>query len=141
MRLYSDTIRTINSRDYTPEQIEAWASSANDYPFWANRLSSNMTFVAELAGQIVGFTDFEPIGHIDCFYCHSQYQGQGVGSSLLRQIEQTARSLQVDRLFTEASITAQPFFQAKGFTVVRAQEVEYRGMTFCNFVMEKYLED
>ncbi len=58
---------------------------------------------------------------------------------LLNQIEQVARSLQIERLFTEASLTAKPFFERRGFDVVRAQQVERRGVWFCNFVMEKFL--
>ncbi|MFM5900284.1 MAG: hypothetical protein ACKPJH_04260 [Dolichospermum sp.] len=40
----------------------------------------------------------------------------------------------------EVSITAKPFFQHWGFTVVKEQEVERRGIKFKNYVMEKYLQ-
>jgi putative acetyltransferase len=42
-------------------------------------------------------------------------------------------------LFTEASITAKPFFQRMGFSVVKEQEVSRRGETFINYAMEKFL--
>ena len=40
---------------------------------------------------------------------------------------------------THASITARPFFEARGYRVVRPQQVERRGQVLTNFVMEKEL--
>lgn len=140
LQLFYDTIQTVNCRDYTAEQIEVWSSGALQNPDrWLDRLQTSMTYVAEINGQLVGFTNLEQDGHIDLFYCHSHYQGQGVGSTLLRQIEATAHTQDIKRLFTEASITAKPFFQRRGFRVVREQQVERNAVQFRNFVMEKVL--
>ena len=38
---------------------------------------------------------------------------------------------------THASITARPFFEARGYRVVRAKQVERHGVLLTNFVMEK----
>ena len=38
---------------------------------------------------------------------------------------------------THASITARPFFEARGYRVVRQQQVERQGVALTNFVMEK----
>jgi putative acetyltransferase len=56
---------------------------------------------------------------------------------LLDRIEAEARQRGLSRLYTDASITAEPFFRAKGFSLVNPQLVEVRGHTFRNFVMEK----
>ena len=40
-------------------------------------------------------------------------------------------------LTTHASVTARPFFEARGYTVERAQQVERLGVTMPNFVMKK----
>lgn len=42
-------------------------------------------------------------------------------------------------VFTEASITARPFFERNGFEVIEAQDVELRGETFRNYRMAKAL--
>ena len=41
------------------------------------------------------------------------------------------------KIVTHASVTARPFFEKRGYTVVRAQQVERVGVLLTNFVMEK----
>lgn len=139
MKLFYNTVHEINIQDYTHEQVNAWASENMDYEVWHNRLQTKLPYIAEDNGEIVGFGELEADGHIDCFYCHSKYQKKGIGSKLLSHIENTAKSQGIKRLYTEASITAKPFFQSKGFCIVREQQVERRGVTFKNYLMEKYL--
>ena len=86
---------------------------------------------------IVGFAEFEPSGYIDCFYVHHEYQGKGVGSALMVSIFGKAEQDDIKRIFAEVSITARPFFEAKGFKVVKEQTVTLRGVQLTNFVMEK----
>jgi putative acetyltransferase len=139
MQLFYDTVHKINIRDYTQEQVNAWASKSLDYEVWHKRLQIKLPYIAEENGEIVGFGELDPDGHIDCFYCHSKYQRQGIGSKLFNHIENIAKSRGIKRLYTEASITAKPFFQNQGFSIVREQQVEIMGVILKNYVMEKYL--
>lgn len=139
MKLFYDTVHEINIQDYTQQQVNAWAPENMDYEVWHKRLQTKLPYIAEDNGEIVGFGELETDGHIDCFYCHSKYQKMGIGSKLLSHIENTAKSQGIKRLYTEASITAKLFFQSKGFSIVKEQQVERRGVTFKNYVMEKYL--
>lgn len=139
-QLFHDTVRRVNRRDYSPQQIDVWSAAAWDDALWHDRWRDHLIYVAEANKQIVGFAELVPIEqHLDCFYCHYQYQGKGVGTLMLNHVEGIARSLALPRLWTEASITARPFFQHRGFTVVRPQVIERWGVKFENFVMEKYL--
>lgn len=140
-QLFHETVREINRRDYSDRQVQAWAPDDLYFRNWAEVCSSRFTYVAEDEGIIAGFGELEPNGHIDCFYCHKDYQGQGVGKQIYQAIEAKATELSLNRLFVEASITAKPFFQRLGFTVVNQQAVTCRGETFINFVMEKFLEN
>ena len=137
--LFYNTIHIVNLRDYTPAQVDAWAPREFDRQRWADSLLAKMTFVAVREETLVGFGELESTGHIDRFYCHAECQGQGVGSMLLGQLESKAHMLALPQLFTEASITARPFFERRGFITVREQEVECRGVSMTNFVMTKQL--
>ncbi|MBF2003494.1 MAG: GNAT family N-acetyltransferase [Synechococcales cyanobacterium M58_A2018_015] len=140
-QLFHDTVRTINRRDYSAEQVAAWAPDDLNFRDWATVCAQRWTYVAETAGQIVGFAELEPHGHIDCFYCHKDFQGQGIGRRLYEAIEAKAQELELRQLDVEASITAKPFFQRLGFVVVTPQQVTRRGQTFTqtftNYVMTK----
>lgn len=140
-RLFHETIREVNIRDYSNNQVRAWAPDDIHFRNWVEVCSNRFTYVADDAGVIAGFGELEPNGHIDCFYCHKNYQRCGVGSQIYRAIEAKAVELSVQRLFTEASITAKPFFQRMGFSVVKEQQVTRRGETFINYAMEKFLEN
>ena len=139
--LFYNTILNVNVGDYTGAQVEAWAGPAPDLEMWDRRItednSKRRMFVATTEDWVVGFSELEEDGHVDTLYVHHEYQGRGIASALLDQIEAEALRLGLRRLYTEASITAEPFFRARGFSMVRPQVVEVRGHTFRNFVMEK----
>ena len=138
--VFHHTIHTVNVRDYTTEQVNAWSPKVPDADAWAaNKFPTRMTFVADDNGTIAGFGELEDNGHVDCFYIHQAYQRRGVGTAIFQQIEERARGLGLTLLFTEASITARPFFEASGFSIVKQQIVICRGVELSNFVMEKTL--
>jgi putative acetyltransferase len=137
--LFHQTVREVNIRDYSINQVEAWAPDDIYFRNWAKACSEKLTYVAEDEGLIVGFGELELNGHIDCFYCHKNYQKMGIGKEIYHTIEAKANELGINYLHTEASITAKPFFLKMGFKVVREQKVECRGEIFINYVMEKFL--
>ncbi|MEG5140338.1 MULTISPECIES: GNAT family N-acetyltransferase [unclassified Microcoleus] len=137
VKLFYDTVHEVNIRDYTTAQVNAWTPADTDIEIWMQSLSSKFTFVAEEGDTIAGFGELETNGHIDRFYCHKDFQRQGVGKLILTRIESKAQDLGLKKLFAEASITARAFFESQGFIVMRKQEVERREQKFINFVMEK----
>lgn len=139
MALFRASVRRIAIRDYTEDQVKAWAPDEADRERWATRRASRPTWVAEIDGALAGFTDLEPDGHVDMMFVHPDHQGRGVAGALLRTVEAEAARLGLDRLFTEASITARPFFERKGFRVIAPQTVSVRGQDFVNYRMEKAL--
>ncbi len=135
--IYYYTIHNINVQDYSEEQVNAWApTSSLELTGWKKKWEKITPLVALMNNKIVGFTEFEPNGHIDCFYVHHEYQGVGIGSSLMNEIFKKANDLDLKRIFAEVSITAKPFFEAKGFKVVKQQNVDIRGVKLTNFIME-----
>nr|WP_253274337.1 GNAT family N-acetyltransferase [Myxosarcina sp. GI1] len=138
--MFHDTVREVNLGDYSSSQVRAWAPDDLYFRNWVEVCSSRFTYVAEIGGVVSGFGELEPNGHVDCFYIHKNYQRRGVGSKIYREIETKALELSINRLFVEASITAKPFFQRMGFSVVKEQKVARRGEIFTNYVMEKILQ-
>ena len=138
--VFRGSVRRVAQRDYTHEQIMAWAPDDIDHEARRARHSSKPTWVAEIAGVFVGFADLEPDGHLDCMYVHPDYQRLGVASILLLHVEATAKTHGLTRLYSEVSITARPFFERRGFRLLAAQTVTFNGQTFKNYRMEKVLD-
>ena len=141
LALFRDTIRRVNSRDYSPAQIAAWASDDIDTVSWFGRFAGRYVPVAEEAGRPVGFAELEPDGHVGRVYVSADHQRRGIGRLLLAAVVAEARRVGLARLFTEASITARPFFEAQGFAVLAPQVVTCRGTEFVNYRMERVLAE
>jgi len=136
--LFRDTVRRINSRDYSPEQVWAWAPDEIEQS-WIDKLARRFTLVAETGGQIVGFGDLEADDRLGHLYVQADHQGRGVGRALLEALEAEAMRRGCQVIHTEASITAKPFFERQGYRVLREQVVVCRGVEFVNYRMEKAL--
>jgi putative acetyltransferase len=139
VRLFYETVRSVNRADYSEEQVRTWAPGIPDPETWHARMADRRTLVAEGHGGVIGFAELEEDGHLDMFYLRKDAVGRGVGSLLYQAIEREAREQGIGLIFTEASVTARPFFEQRGFRVVREQTVERRGVNLTNFAMEKTL--
>lgn len=139
-QLFYDTVHNINSKDYNEQQLNVWAPYDKDISQWNDSLKRNKSFVAEDidTNLIVGFCDMKETGYLNRGYVHKDYQGQGIGSLLLQCREHEAKKLKLNKVFSHVSITARPFFEARGFKVVKQQVVQIHDVEFINFVMEKY---
>jgi GNAT superfamily N-acetyltransferase len=139
LHLFHDTIHHVNASDYDPEQLEAWAPGQSDENSWHERLHKQYTQLAWVDQKLVGFASLDHTGLIDFLYVSRHFQRQGIAQLLFLRLEFEARQMKMERLFTEASITAMPFFEKMGFELVFPQEKEVRGVVLKNFVMEKFL--
>ena len=90
--------------------------------------------MAEETGVIIGFGDIDQSGYLDRLFVDKDHQGRGVATALCDALEAAVRA---EHYTTHASITARPFFEKRGYHVVRQQRVERQGVSLTNFVMEK----
>lgn len=58
----------------------------------------------------------------------------GVASAICNKLEGSVKGKSIT---THASITAKPFFQQRGYRVVKEQKVIRQGIALMNYVMEK----
>lgn len=133
-RLFYDTVHTVNARDYSADQLDAWADGHVDLEAWNRSFLSHTALVCAEGNAIWGFGDMDSAGYLDRLYVHRNHQGQGVGTLLCDALERAVPSALYT---THASITARPFFERRGYRVIRRQQVERRGIFLTNFVMQK----
>lgn len=132
MTMIQECILTINQRDYSEGQVQAWAELD---PTRFKKRDNNHAFVMlSKKDVIIGFTDMNDMGYLDNLFVHKDYQCQGIATKLLKHIE---TSYPMDKITTYASITAKLFFEHHGYHVVRENQVKLRGEVFINYYMEK----
>ncbi len=136
--LYQTSVKSQAPKYYTPEQVEAWASSGENGLTW-ERLSSQQVWIAESAGCPAGFISLKTEGYLDLLYVGAGFQRRAVASRLLYVLEREALSQELLRLETHASLAAVPFFEARGYRVVRANEAIASGVAMTNYLMETSL--
>ena len=133
-RLFYETVHSVNLRDYTLEQADAWAPRQIDLTAWDRSLARHFTVVALEDGRTIGFGDMAPDGYLDRLYVHRDFQRRGAASAICTALEAFVAA----PVFTvRASLTARPFFLARGYRVVEQLQVERRGVLLASLLMEK----
>ncbi|EON70653.1 GNAT family N-acetyltransferase [Lysinibacillus sphaericus] len=138
--LFYETVHSVNLKDYSQEHLDIWAPK-DEKEFktksWKKSLGQNITLVAKVNDKVVGFIDLTLNGHLDRLYVHKDYQGQGIASALVNSLESEAKKIKILEIDTEASITAKPFFERRGYKTVCLQTVERKGVKLTNYQMVK----
>lgn len=130
--LFKETVYKINSQDYTKEQCDAWTKSGDDLKRWQRILQNHYCVVVVEKGMIIGFGDIDESGYLDHLYVHYAFQRQKVATLICDHLERRAAVIT-----THASITARPFFEKRGYHVVKEQQVILAGQRLTNYVMMK----
>ena len=90
-------------------------------------------------GEIAGFLELDPDGHIDCAYMNPDFQRCGIMTGLVQHAIGVASFMNLSRLYVEASIGARRLFEHLGFAVLTEQEVAIGEEKLVNYRMELIL--
>lgn len=131
--LFYDTVHKINIKDYSVQQVNAWADGNIDLKKWNDSFLSHHTVIAGINTVIVGFGDIDKTGYLDRLYVHHNYQRLGIAAALCDELE---CSVNTPKIFTHASITARGFFEKRGYKVINKQQVQRHNVFLTNYVME-----
>ncbi|AMR03863.1 MULTISPECIES: GNAT family N-acetyltransferase [Bacillus] len=137
LQMFYETVHTVNAKDYNDLQLQVWAPDQLDRESWLKSLEKNISYVADHNGVILGFGDYNDEHYVDRLFTHKDHQGKRVASYILQKLEKEAVKLGHREIYTEASITAKPFFESKGFICIKEQKKQHNGQIFINYVMKK----
>lgn len=141
--LKRDAIHEIAGWEYSAEQVAAWAPDESAHDDFAAALAHDafVVIVAEARDGLVGYgvlaTDR---ASIDAVYVHPDHTGEGIATSLVRQLETRARMCGLDELTIVSSHNASRFYESLGYWHVDETERDIDGVTVTFDVMRKYLD-
>lgn len=133
--LYADAVRSAGPSFYSEEQVEVWATVAEEAERFRSFVLEPSSLVAEDETGPIGFTGLDPDGHVTALYVRSDRMRRGVGSALLAAVMDLARQRGISQLYTEASAVSRPVFERAGFRVAEIETIERRRVLFERYRM------
>lgn len=133
--LFRQTVKNVNSTDYSANQIKVWSERKINVKDWNVSLLANTAFVVEDdQGVVVGFADMNEKGYLDRLFVSYRYQHKGCATLLVSELQ---KQVPANKYFAFVSITARPFFESRGFHVVRENIALIEKVKFRNYLMGK----
>lgn len=137
--LFASTVKSVCCTDYSPIQIDVWASGVENNNRWTDMITNQLVIVAHNRNQIVGFASLNDFRYIDFLYVHKDHQRIGIANNLYAAIEKEAIKNKQIELQADVSITAKGFFEKFSFEAIAEQKVFRKGIALMNYKMKKRL--
>ena len=142
MSLFQETVLHINKRDYSEAEVADWASCGNDISHIKEMIRTHFFIVATNQQlQVVGFASITQQGYLHSMFVHKDFQGKGIATILLNEIERYATATGIMRITSEVSLTARPFFEKRGYIVEVEQKRNAKQLNLTNICMAKRLAE
>lgn len=139
--LYQNTVLTVNRKDYSAAEVEDWASCGDDIAHLQKSFTEQYYIVAENQRQhIVGFASINDEGYMHTLFVHKDFQHQGVATLLYQYLEAYAQEKGIEKITSEVSITAKPFFEKQGFRIDEEQMRKANELYLKNYKMSKTIK-
>jgi putative acetyltransferase len=137
--IFRASISELTTEDYSEAQQAAWMASAGDEAAFGDRLAGELTLVATIDGEAVGFAALKGNDVVDMLYVHPAVAGQGIGAQLCDALEKLAAARGATSLTADASDTALGFFERRGFVPQRRNSVVRDDEWLANTTVQKSL--
>ncbi|MEM7600018.1 MAG: GNAT family N-acetyltransferase [Verrucomicrobiota bacterium] len=116
------SIREICSRDYSPQEIDAYSDVKYSHDVWEKSITQDFHLVVEVDGKVEGFAHagIHPSnrGEIMGLYFTPAIAGRGIGREIFERMNVFFEDHDVNQVFLTSSKTAKGFYQKMGFSVV-----------------------
>ncbi len=137
--IFRASIEELSADDYNETQQQAWAAAADDEEEFGARLSGELTLVATISGDVIGFASLADNSRIDMLYVHPVAAGQGAAAMLCDALETLAAARGTKDLSVDASNSARGFFEKRGFVAKTRNSMSVGDEWLANTTMVKTL--
>ena len=130
-----EAIKILCANDYSPEELSALLKDKSHPRSW-----SEITFVAEIKGEIVGFASLMGFSNIiAAVFVKPSFTRRGIGTKLLRSVEQEAIRRNFRGLRVNSSLTGYSFYLANGYQTLRRTKIVINSVTIPCIDLQKKL--
>ncbi len=140
--LYRDAALRLGPLVYTPDQVRAWASFADDEPGFRAYVLGTDTWIAERPGDartlgFCGVSTRDGLGEVRSLYVTPPRTRQGLGGEMLRRTLERAESDGTIGFAAWVTPFSLPVFLAAGFALTQTVEAPFAGMMFERYRVER----
>ena len=135
--LFVETIISTCSKDYNDEQINVWTSSVENKDRWRARITNQYFLVAEIDNKIVGYGSLDNGNYLDFLYVHKDFLRKGIANLIYEKLKSESFRHGFDKLTSDVSKTALPFFESKGFKIIKENKNMMNGVEIINYHMSQ----
>src|SRR3989344_2270005 len=113
-RLRRQTIRNVNSKDYSEDVIHNWSAKTGAQDF-RESAETCKRWVAVENERIIGFCEHTFECEVSRMYVHKDHLRKGVGSRLLEVAEASLLKQGCKEINIESTVTAKEFYEKNGY--------------------------
>lgn len=139
------SIREVCSKDYTLEQIEAWAGRKFKAELWRQTIERDHVWVAESESKIMGFSQLaimdQDHAEVMGLYLMPLALGHSLGKTMLREMLNVCRIQKISSVSLYATLTAADFYQKHGFLKQAPTSIEMQGVAIPCIPMTMIISD
>jgi putative acetyltransferase len=136
-KLFRDSILKSGLPHYSPGQLKAWSEGSEDASRWEGLINDQFTLLIEENNQLLGFASLRGKDYFDFLYAVYNQQGKGIAKQLYQAIITEAKTRGTTKITSDVSFMARPFFESRGFKVIKINENKLDGETLINFKVER----
>ena len=141
VKLITQTVHCVCAKDYTKEELNAWAPENFDVFKFRSNLSGCLNLAAFEKGKMVGSLSMERDGYINRLYTHKDFLRRGIATALFKKAQLWAEEKGICELSLDSSKTAEAFYLKMGFVKSGISVMSHKGVVFRNTVMKKVIKD
>ena len=137
--LFAQSIEELTQDDYDEDQRAAWAAMAFDAPAFGKRLGGMVTLVVQIEGEYAGFGSLKDNTVLDLLFVHPHHEREGIGTAIADALERIAAARGASEISVDASETAAPFFEERGYVGMQRNSIPLDDQWLTNTTMKKKL--
>ncbi len=140
--LYRDAALRLGPLVYTPEQVRAWASFADDESGFRAYVLDTDTWIAERPGDgrtlgFCGVSTLDGQGEVRSLYVTPGRTRQGIGGDMLSRTLERAEAGGAARFAAWVTPFSRPVFLAAGFALTQTVSAPFAGTMFERYRVER----
>ena len=120
LEMYKNTLRNVNIKDYSKDEVELWLKKTNleNLKKTADLVKRWVAVDLDNKAKIVGMAQHSLNGNFSGLYVDKDYIGKAVGFKLLKLVEESIAALGIKKIKIKSTVTAKDFYLRNGYVLL-----------------------